>query len=72
MRSRRGGAVLVALAVLGRASLGLPDGAIGVAWPRIRESFGPPLDALELVPTALLAFSIALFVVNARLSRREC
>ena len=38
--------VLLALAGLGFASLGLPDGVIGVAWPSMRASFALPLDAL--------------------------
>jgi fucose permease len=49
---------LVALAFLGFASLGLPDGALGVAWPSVRASFGLPLDALG----ALLAASVSGYV----------
>ena len=70
MRSRRGGAVLVALAFLGCASLGLPDGAIGVAWPRIRESFGLPLDALgALLAATVSGYVAASFLAGALLAR---
>jgi fucose permease len=38
--------LLVVLAVLGFISLGLPDAALGVAWPSIRQSFDLPVDRL--------------------------
>jgi hypothetical protein len=40
------GLLLIALAYLSFVSLGLPDGLNGVAWPSIRATFNPPLDAL--------------------------
>jgi fucose permease len=58
MRAGRAPLTLGALAFLGFGSLGLPDGALGVAWPRVRESFALPLDALG----ALLAASVAGYV----------
>src|SRR5262245_53884067 len=59
MRRRR--LALVALSFLGFASLGLPDGALGVAWPSIRREFGLPLDALG----ALLAATTAGYVASS-------
>lgn len=43
------GALLVILAYLGFISLGLPDAAIGVAWPSLRSDFGLPQDRLGLI-----------------------
>lgn len=63
-RAARERLALVVLAFLGFASLGLPDGAIGVAWPRIRETFALPLDALG----ALLLASVGGYVAASFLS----
>ncbi len=43
---------LLALAYLGFVSLGLPDAALGVAWPSLRERFWLPQGALGLVLAA--------------------
>jgi fucose permease len=43
-------------------ALGLPAGAIGVAWPHMRESLGAPLAGLGLL---LAAWTIAYFVASA-------
>jgi len=69
MRSRRNVALGV-LAFLGFASLGLPDGALGVAWPRVRESFGLPLDALgALLAASVTGYAGASFLAGAILAR---
>jgi fucose permease len=70
MRARRRDFDLVALAFLGFASLGLPDGAIGVAWPRVRESFGLPLDALgALLVASVSGYAAASLLAGALLAR---
>jgi fucose permease len=55
---------LVALSFLGFASIGLPDGVLGVAWPSIRATFALPLDALG----ALLVSTTAGYVASSFLA----
>jgi fucose permease len=43
-------------------ALGLPAGAVGVAWPQMRASLGAPLAGLGLL---LAAFTVAYFVASA-------
>ena len=43
-------------------ALGLPAGALGVAWPYMRASFGAPLAGLGLM---LAAFTLAYFLASA-------
>ena len=43
-------------------ALGLPAGAVGVAWPHMRASLGAPLASLGLL---LAAWTIAYFVASA-------
>src|SRR5207244_4282190 len=43
---RKNGWVPITIAALAFASLGLPDGALGVAWPSIRRELGLPLGEL--------------------------
>jgi fucose permease len=43
-------------------TLGLPAGAVGVAWPQMRASLGAPLAGLGLL---LAAFTVAYFVASA-------
>jgi len=70
MRARGGSLALVALAFFGFASLGLPDGALGVAWPSIRASFGLPLDALgALLIASVSGYVSASFCAGALLAR---
>ncbi|HLP03244.1 MAG TPA: hypothetical protein VK163_14560, partial [Opitutaceae bacterium] len=47
--SRRAAALLLPIIYLGFISLGLPDGTLGVAWPRMHLDLGQPLDAAGLV-----------------------
>ncbi len=61
---------LIALSFLGFASIGLPDGVLGVAWPRIRESFGLPLDALgALLVSTTAGYVTSSFLAGALLAR---
>lgn len=53
--------LLLPIAFLAFAALGLPDGILGVSWPAMREGFRVPLDALGL----LLAISTAGYVVSS-------
>ncbi|MGD2144547.1 MAG: MFS transporter, partial [Anaerolineae bacterium] len=43
----------IAVAYFSYVLLGLPNGALGVAWPAIRNSFDIPLDALGTLLTAV-------------------
>ena len=49
--------VLLMIIFLSFASLGLPDGIIGVAWPAVRSAFGLPLEELGILMTLLLIMS---------------
>jgi fucose permease len=70
VRAGRTSLALGALAFLGFASLGLPDGALGVAWPRVRESFALPLDALgALLSASVTGYVAASFLAGAILAR---
>jgi fucose permease len=70
MNARRGTRALATLAFLGFASLGLPDGALGVAWPSIRQSFALPLDALgALLVATVSGYASASFCAGALLAR---
>lgn len=51
---------VVALAVLAFTGLGLPDAALGVAWPGIRDAFAQPQSGLGLIlAAASLGFLVA-------------
>ena len=55
-----GAPVALALACLGFVAIGLPDGALGIAWPSLRAEFGWPQSGLALILTALaLGFLLA-------------
>lgn len=60
--TRRADLLTLALASAGFASLGLPEGLLGVAWPSIRASFGLSLDALGML---LATFAGGYFVASA-------
>ena len=59
------------LAYLGFASLGLPDGLLGVAWPSMRADFGVPVGAvgfvLTLATTGYLISSVGAGFILGRL-----
>lgn len=52
---------MLSLAYVAFASLGLPDGVLGVAWPSMRASFGVPVDGLGI----LLASATAGYLVSS-------
>jgi fucose permease len=52
------GRALGPIAVLAFASLGLPDGVLGVAWPAMRQSFGQPVSGVGLVLAAAMLGTI--------------
>jgi fucose permease len=61
--------LLLALCFAGFASLGLPDGLLGVAWPSIRASFDLPIDALGALLLAWTAgFVLASFGIGRLLA----
>jgi fucose permease len=45
----------VTITALGFAALGLPDGALGVAWPSMRHEFGLPVSGLALLLVLMMA-----------------
>src|SRR5262245_44023324 len=58
------------LSFLGFASLGLPDGVLGVAWPSMRADFGLPLDALgALLVSTTAGYVTSSFLAGALLRR---
>lgn len=60
MTPARASALLLIVVYLGFISLGLPDGTLGVAWPRMRDSLGLPIGLagpLVLVITLLSGLS---------------
>lgn len=71
---RRPSRAFDALALYSFVVLGLPDGALGTAWPVLRKGFGAPLDALGVVLLVGTAGSVASSSVSglafARLGRR--
>src|SRR5438094_9214855 len=61
-RPRAGQWIRSSIPLLTFVTLGLPAGALGVAWPYMRASFGAPLAGLGLV---LATFTIACFLASA-------
>src|SRR5438093_8785175 len=61
-RPRAGQWIRSSIPLLTFVTLGLPAGALGVAWPYMRASFGAPLAGLGLV---LATFTIAYFLASA-------
>lgn len=58
------------LAYLGFIAIGLPDGALGVAWPSLRGDFGWPQSGLALILTALaVGFLLASNLATTLLAR---
>ena len=51
--------MLFAVALLAFASLGLPDGVLGVAWPSVRATFGLPLGELGVLLAATMVGYLA-------------
>src|SRR5437773_10443768 len=61
-RRRAGQWIRSSIPLVTFVTLGLPAGALGVAWPYMRASFGAPLAGLGLV---LATFTIAYFLASA-------
>src|SRR2546423_6652447 len=61
-RPRAGQWIRSSIPLVTFVTLGLPAGALGVAWPYMRASFGAPLAGLGLV---LATFSVAYFLASA-------
>ena len=57
--SARAARLLLPVIYLGFISLGLPDGTLGVAWPRMHESLGLPIGPAEGFWTEASLFSAA-------------
>jgi hypothetical protein len=47
--------VPVTITALAFAALGLPDGALGVAWPSMRRDFGRPVSGLAVLLLLMMA-----------------
>ncbi len=62
--------ILLAIVYAAFVSLGLPDGAIGVAWPAMRAELGLPLEALGLVTILATAGSAASGFASGRVLAR--
>ena len=62
--------MLPAIALIAFASLGLPDGVLGVAWPSIRRSFGLPASQLgALLASAMVGYLQSSFASGAVVAR---
>jgi len=59
--------ITVIVAILAFVSLGLPDGALGVAWPSIRGTFGLPLSQLGTLLTASMCGYLFASFISGRL-----
>jgi len=67
---RRRRALLAVLALVGFLAIGLPEGALGVAWPSIRTTFGTPLSGLGVVLAVYTAGYLAASLVSGRVMAR--
>ncbi len=71
VRRERSAALLLVLAYAGFASIGLPDGLLGVAAPSILASFGLGLDALGALLVSYTAGYLAASVASGRVLARH-
>ncbi len=62
--------MLLAVIYAAFISLGLPDGALGVAWPFMRQDFGKPLEAAGLLTIILTICSAVSSIFGSRLTAR--
>lgn len=62
--------LLLAIVYAAFVSLGLPDGALGVAWPAMRAELGLPLEALGLVTVLATTGSAASGFASGRVLAR--
>src|SRR5512134_2834211 len=62
--------MLFAIALVAFASLGLPDGVLGVAWPSIRRSFDlPPSQLGALLGSAMAGYLVSSFSSGVLVAR---
>lgn len=61
--------MLLGVIYLSFIALGMPDGALGLAWPIIREDMGMPLEALSVLTTVASISYITISSQNGRLSK---
>lgn len=61
--------MLLAAIYLSYIALGLPDGALGLAWPIIREEMGMPLEALGILSLVSGTFYVLVSSQNSRISK---
>ena len=66
-RTSRSRSITLIVAILAFLSLGLPDGALGVAWPSIRTSFGVSLSQLGTLLTASMLGYLFASALNGRI-----
>jgi fucose permease len=66
----RAPARFAALLVGAYIGIGLPIGAIGVAWPQIRDTFDRPLSALGLLLITFTVGNLAASVAHGRIAHR--
>jgi fucose permease len=62
--------VLFLLALGGFVAIGLPEGALGVAWPSIRATFDQPLSALGVLIAAATAGYFTTSLIAGRVAAR--
>ena len=61
--------ILLAAIYLSFIALGLPDGALGLAWPIIRMEMGIPLEAVGILTTVSSVFYVFMSSQNGRISK---
>jgi MFS family permease len=66
----RASARFAALLVVAYIGIGLPIGAIGVAWPQIRDTFDQPLSALGVLLITFTVGNLVASVVHGRIAHR--
>ena len=61
--------VLLSAIYLSFIALGLPDGALGLAWPIIRKEMAMPLEAVSIMTTVSSVFYVLVSSQNGRISK---
>jgi MFS family permease len=68
--SRRASRLLLPVIYLGFVSLGLPDGTLGVAWPRMHVDLAQPLQAAGWIMVVATLLSATASLTSGRILRR--
>jgi MFS family permease len=68
--SRRASWLLLPIIYLGFVSLGLPDGTLGVAWPRMHVDLGQPLQAAGWIMVVATLLSATASVTSGAILKR--